>query len=123
MKKGYFLLESIISIFLIAVVLIALVTGISSISKSTTKLRDKEITILELKNDAESLIGTYYKTGVLTGDFVEEDLGGVKKIILKKEDDKDNTYEIILYLKENGIYTDWTYSFNSYIFDYNYCFI
>lgn len=123
MKKGYFLLESIISIFLIAVVLIALVTGISSISKSTTKLRDKENTILELKNDAESLIGTYYKTGVLTGDFVEEDLGGVKKIILKKEDDKDNTYEIILYLKENGIYTDWTYSFNSYIFDYNYCFI
>lgn len=123
MKKGYFLLESIISIFLIAVVLIALVTGISSISKSTTKLRDKENTILELKNDAESLIGTYYKTGVLTGDFVEEDLGGVKKIILKREDDKDNTYEIILYLKENGIYTDWTYSFNSYIFDYNYCFI
>ena len=106
MKKGYFLLESIISIFLIAVVLIALVTGISSISKSTTKLRDKEITILELKNDAESLIGTYYKTGTLTGYFKEEDLGGVKKIILKKEDDKDNTYEIILYLKENGIYTD-----------------
>lgn len=123
MKKGYFLLESIISIFLIAVVLIALVTGISSVSKSTTKLRDKEKTILELKNDAESLIGTYYKTGTLTGDFEEEDLGGVKKIILKKEDDKDNTYEIILYLKENGIYTDWTYSFNSYIFDYNYCFI
>lgn len=123
MKKGYFLLESIISIFLIAVVLIALVTGISSISKSNTKLRDKEKTILELKNDAESLIGKYYKTGTLTGDFVEEDLGGVKKIILKKEDDKDNTYEIILYLKENGIYTDWTHSFNSYIFDYNYCFI
>ena len=123
MKKGYFLLESIISIFIIAVVLIALVTGISSISKSTTKLRDKENTILELKNDAESLIGTYYKTGTLTGDFEEEDLGRVKKIILKKEDDKDNTYEIILYLKENGIYTDWTYSFNSYIFDYNYCFI
>lgn len=106
MKKGYFLLESIISIFLISIILISLVTGISSISKSIYNLESKEKTIDDLKNDAESLIGTYYKTGVLIGDFEEEDIGGVKKIILKKEDDKDNTYEIILYLKENGIYTD-----------------
>lgn len=106
MKKGYFLLESVISIFLISIILISLVTGITTISKSVYNLRSKEKVIEELKNDAESLIGTYYRTGVLTGDFEEEDMDGVKKIILKREDDKDNNYEIILYLKENGIYTD-----------------
>lgn len=72
----------------------------------------------DLRNDAEYLIGTYYKTGVLTGNFDEENMGGVKKIILKKEDDRGNNYEIILYLKEKGIYTDWTYSFYRNIFYY-----
>lgn len=106
MKKGYFLLESVLSIFLLSIILISLVTGISSISKSIYTLKSKEKVMEELKNDAESLIGTYYRTGVLTGNFEEEDMDGVKKIILKKEDDRGNNYEIILYLKEKGIYTD-----------------
>lgn len=106
MRKGYFLLESVISIFLISIILISLVSGISSISKSIHNLKSKEKVMEDLRNDAEYLIGTYYKTGVLTGNFDEEDMGGVKKIILKKEDDRGNNYEIILYLKEKGIYTD-----------------
>lgn len=118
MKNGYFLLESVISIFLISIISIALVTGISTISKSIYNLESKEKVIEELRNNAESLIGAYYKSGVLTGDFEEEDFGGVKKIILKKEDNRGNNYEIILYLKEKGIYTDWAYSFNSHIFNY-----
>lgn len=105
-KSGHFLLEAVISIFLVSFLILALVKGISTISNNIKILQKNERTMTELSDRAEEIIGHYYRTGIIKGDAEVSDLGNLIKVRVKKTNENNEEKEITIYLKKGGLYTD-----------------